>query len=113
MSDASAYHTPLIKPIPRAMPLATPADAKAIQREQYKAKVVAEVLAKKQRAEKLKSDKARAEVEMAQSQSRAIAQQLTANLWAVPRARWGKQQTKLYNTICKSIPGLAEETNNG
>ena len=113
MSDASAYHTPLIKPMPRDMPLATPADAKAIQREQYKAKVVAGKLAEKLRAEKLKSDKARAEVEMAQSESRRVAQQLTANLWAVPRARWGKQQTKLYNTICKSIPGLAEETNNG
>ena len=113
MGDPSAYHTPLVKPVPRDLPLATPADAKAIQIEQYKAQVVAETLAKKQQAAKAKADKARAEVEKSQSESRAIAQQLTANLWAVPRARWGKQQTKLYNTICKSIPGLAEETNNG
>ena len=112
MGDPSAYHTPLIKPVPRELPLASPADAKAIQREQYKAKVVADKLAEKQRAEKLKSDKARAEVEKAQTESRAIAQQLTANLWSVPRARWGREQKKLYNTICKSIPGLAE-TNNG
>ena len=113
MSDASAYHTPLMRPLPRDLPLATPADAKAIQREQYKAKVAAEVLAKKRQAEKAKADEARAKVAKSQAESRAIAQQLTANLWAVPRERWGKQQTKLYNTICKSIPGLAEETNNG
>ena len=113
MGDPSAYHTPLVKPVPRDLPLATPADAKAIQIEQYKAQVVAETLAKKQQAAKAKADKARAEVEKAQTESRAIAQQLTASLWAVPRARWGKEQKKLYNTICKSIPGLAEETNNG
>ena len=113
MGDPSAYRTPLVKPLPRELPLATPTGAKAIQLEQYKAKVVAETLAKKQQAERAKADKARAEVEKAQSESRAIAQQLTANLWAVPRARWGKAQKKLYNTICKSIPGLSEETNNG